>query len=523
MPPSANTSSQVGLGLMLVSNGGDESASSASSSPRDSFDGAQQLGTHGDPHNTLMTRVASSSSYTSVSSSSSITANAAATRWGLGHLEGSANFDQHNHHQDGQTKMTSSQGTKQVPTSNTSINRVAASSTKAPVSSTTTIHSPAARHRDATLPKLSTVTTASGSTSTPLMIFTGSPNPSLAASPRAMSPGPINRSPSPSQHSTLHIGGSSRPTTPSRPTGFPNVTGSVPMDRASSASKSRDSHGRQQSLTSACPPVTYGIPNDSHVGGAFGSTNNGGGAGTGAFSTGNSPTRNWRIYDWGLASSNSRHSKEKETSSGRSSDDDEDPRAGAKGISALHPPPPRSALLSILNLPSTLLAVFLTPITATVSTGPPHHYSPTLSSSLGPSAGPKSATKRYPLLVRLLTLAYLGFSVVFFGLHVHSWATGSDSASALTRAARMRLPRDALVLGGDPAVDVLAVSGSNTFGLGAGVGHWAHKMAGGVGWRRGADQQELGSEKASMSSSLSEEWGLVRRLGSGRSLGKRTS
>lgn len=521
MSSNPNHSSQVGLGLMLVSPGtngeqqqnncSSSGGSSASSTPRQSLDAGHLTGTYTTPTHQQYTANRNSSAIASkvINTANSTTP----TRGGLGQFEsdsiglqgtGGPGTPATTLNQDSRSSVgiNNTSTAARVPGSNSTSGR--------PISSSTTIHTPTARHRDATLPRLSTVTSPSGSTSTPLMIFTGSPNPSLttsaASSPRAMSPGPIARIPSPSQHSTLHIGGSSRPTTPSRPTSFPsNVTGSVPMDRASSASKSRDSHGRQQSLTSACPPV---------------SSNSVGSGGNGVFSASNSPTRTWRIYDWGVTNNSSRYGKEKEPSSGRSSDDDEDPRAGAKGTSALHPPAPRSAMQSILNLPSALLALFLIPITATVN-GPAHHYSPTVNSSVGPSASSKGSAKRYPLLVRLMTLAYLGFSVVFFGLHVHSWATGHDSASALTRAARMRLPRDALVLGGsDPSADEVVIGESKGFALGAGVGHWAHKMAGGVGWRRGTGSQELtGDDDDGMATSSgvssNENWGLVRRLGQG--------
>lgn len=218
------------------------------------------------------------------------------------------------------------------------------------------------------------------------------------------------------------------------------------------------------------------------------------------------------MFDW---QSGARH---KETSSGRSSDDDEDPRAGAKGAASLHPPP--STLTSILNLPANLLALFLMPLYATSPNG--HHYSPTLNGASSASAQ-KAATKRYPLPVRLLTLGYLAFSVVFFGAHVHSWATGHDSAAArnaLSRATRIRLPRDAGV--GDLSAAGLEDQ-SGGFGLPSGVGHWAHRVANGGGWwsragDEGADGTTLGEEVANTAQfEKAGDWGLVRRLGDGES------
>lgn len=328
-----------------------------------------------------------------------------------------------------------------------------------------------------TLPRLATVTTAGG-TSSPLLIFTGSPNPSpsLSTSSRTFQSAP-GRSPSPS-HTAYNLP-SSRSTTPSRSSSS-HVT-SQPMDRTSSSSKSRELHGRQISLTSACAPVTSSYVASPEVQQSGFSTVVGNGS--------SDPQRGWKVYDWGA--------REK----GRSdSSDDEDPRIGAKG--ALQQP---SALASFLNLPSALLAFFLTPLSSTVGT----HHSPRLNASTAPTD--KSQQKRYPLFVRLLTVAYLVFSALFFGLHMSSWASGNDPSGA-SKYLRGRLgPR-----GADGALLSEGFEDGSAF-MAGGVGQWAQKVADGVRWSRGGGGNVDGEGSAdalALTSASTNEWGLVRRLGS---------
>lgn len=326
------------------------------------------------------------------------------------------------------------------------------------------------------IPRLSSTVTnsTSGTTASPLLIFTGSPNPSPSlsstTSPRAFSPSP-NRSPSPS-HTAYNLP-SSRSSTPSRIT-------SQPMDRTGSSSKSRDIHGRQKSLTSACPPVTSSY-----------SAEGGGGFAAGAYPP-TSPQRGWKVYDWGMGRDKHGYSS-----------DDEDPRSGAKGTAAGQQ---QSALGSLLALPSALLGFFLAPLSSPSSSSTSSHSSPSLNGSASPKGGASSAngsssnsSKRQPLPVRLLLLAYLIFSALFFGLHLSSWAAGNEPNGA------------------GAASKYLLVARGAEGGVGGVAAQWAQKVAEGVRWKGssvgemevdegGLDVRALGDERV-------EEWGLVRRLG----------
>ena len=270
----------------------------------------------------------------------------------------------------------------------------------------------------------STVTVSSGGTATPLPIYTGSPVPSSFPPSPVPSPGPGRTfSPSPS-HQAITFG----PTASSsahgpgsvpvaRSPSYTSVVGSHDMQRSRSGGS--DIHSRQQSLTSACAPVTSSVLNTPKTDvGAFSPQVGGGGGG----SARNSFT-SWRSYDWGAAASEKAYSS------------DEDVREGSKRKPAAEPETP---LAKVLALPSTLLAFFLRPLQNAPALQRGTLSSPPINGSSKVGAG--TAAKRYPLPIRLLTIAYLLFSLLHFTLYVsHSVGTPSPSSTPSDAASSSRL------------------------------------------------------------------------------------
>lgn len=254
----------------------------------------------------------------------------------------------------------------------------------------------------------STVTGPSGTTASPLPIYTGSPSPGNA------SPSPTpGRAHSPS-HQAYNLGsvasGSGATSTPmSRPPSYASVMGSAQdMERSRSTGSE---HSRHQSLTSACAPVTSSVLNTpkSDVG-AF-SPQLGGGGGTG------SARNSWRTYDWGAAASEKGYSS------------DEDVREGAK---RRRDEQPEKLVGRALGLPTTILAWFLRPLQAPT---PPTsgRLSPQLNASSKNAANGASTAKRYPLVVRLVLIAYLVFSFLYLSVSLsqaYLFPTSPSSSSA---------------------------------------------------------------------------------------------
>ncbi|GJN90348.1 hypothetical protein Rhopal_003358-T1 [Rhodotorula paludigena] len=254
----------------------------------------------------------------------------------------------------------------------------------------------------------STVTGPSGTTASPLPIYTGSPSPGNA------SPSPTpGRAHSPS-HQAYNLGpvasGSGATSMPmSRPPSYASVMGSAQdMERSRSTGSE---HSRHQSLTSACAPVTSSVLNTpkSDVG-AF-SPQLGGGGGTG------SARNSWRTYDWGAAASEKGYSS------------DEDVREGAK---RRRDEQPEGLVGRAFGLPTTILAWFLRPLQAPT---PPTsgRLSPQLNASSKNAANGASTAKRYPLVVRLVLIAYLVFSFLYLTVSLsqaYLFPTSSSSSSA---------------------------------------------------------------------------------------------
>ncbi|GAA5952631.1 hypothetical protein JCM3765_002227 [Sporobolomyces pararoseus] len=328
------------------------------------------------------------------------------------------------------------------------------------------------------LPQLSTVTTQSGSTSSPLPIFTGSPTLSFSSTSPLPSPVPLPRPYSPHQAYNLSSTTSVPPPAPSsasatinsfpmsRPPSYNTIMSSQPMDR--SRSNGSDIHSRQQSLTSACPPATSSINN------GYATPN----SDITAFSpvSSNGAARSWRTYDWGLPA-------EKGSL-------DEDVREGAKsrgeevGIGS-----------KILAIPNAILAIFLAPLTGTnPASSARQPYSPNLNGTSSPSKPTTSgspATKRYPLVVRLFTIAYLVFSFLFFTVNLSSRLLSPQSSDAL----RAKLESH----GGQEGWELMRHYAD---GLGAKAGidlSWAHYRSSNAE----GDVSELNGE----------DWGTIRRIG----------
>ncbi|KAK4702338.1 hypothetical protein P7C70_g3886, partial [Phenoliferia sp. Uapishka_3] len=325
--------------------------------------------------------------------------------------------------------------------------------------------------RTPNLPPPSTRLSTTGGSPNPLLVYTGTNSTTLpprAPSPSNISPpGGLSQRTYPQSQSTISpnpffpsSNSTSRSST-STPPNRMNLATSYAMDRSgSSGSKSRSGevHGRQQSLTSACPPVTSSVPspNPSITAGFLSSVTNGAGGG-GAASNGGSPVqRSWKVYDWG-GSKEKEKEKESASSSPTSSSRDSIDRKGHRlsGASSLLFSPS-----TILSLPTTLLSYILAPLNSTT----PYHHSPLLSSSSsallptpkqslstsnnGGVSGP-IPTKRYPFPVRLVTMSYLIFATLFLSINVGTWAieggfagssiAGSNGLDSSSRIA----PRDA--------------------------------------------------------------------------------
>ncbi|SGZ01293.1 BQ5605_C033g11136 [Microbotryum silenes-dioicae] len=395
-------------------------------------------------------------------------------------------------------------------------NSAASSGSNSPPGTSASAMSSLLTRRGDTLPRLSTVTTSSGSTSSPLMIFTGSPNPQTT--PRSFSPSCSSRTsvsptPSPTAHSAYVV-----PVTARTPTASASASGtsgpmarvgsavaSAAMDRNASGSKSRtsDVHSRHQSLTSACAPVTssYTSTTPDLGSGLLATLSPANGALSSASAYPASPTtsqRGWKVYDWGSGSS-----KEKDVFSSPTRTNDENPRKGAKGAPG-HP----SRTEQLVALPSTLLGLFLAPLY-----GSPRdhaHYSPTLNASTMPTA----KAKRQPLLLRTLLLAYLVFSTVFFGLHLASVITGRPSQPPKRLGPRGDEVRGLQVPLGSRE---LPLAGAGKFVLGKVGAEWAQKVAEGVRWGKMAIVPAPNVPLDAMAdiSPESSPFYTVRRVGSG--------
>ncbi|GAA5920276.1 hypothetical protein JCM1841_003016 [Sporobolomyces salmonicolor] len=337
------------------------------------------------------------------------------------------------------------------------------------------------------LPQLSTVTTTSGSTSAPLQIFTGSPLPPQFSSSPVPSPLPLPRPYSPS-HQAYNLGpatstttnGSANSSLPmSRPPSYMTSMSAHPMDR--SRSNGSDIHSRQQSLTSACPPATSSVGINAGL-----STPK---SDVGALSPSLGGPRSWRTYNWGVAPE-------------KGMDHGEDVREGAKSRGEL------GWGSKVLALPSALLSIFLAPINSGSSYPARHPYSPTLNGTSSPSkpmtSGPLPS-KRYPLPIRLLTIAYLIFSFLFLSLSLSQSllpASSSDASASRLAALRAKLgPR------GGTGQEGWQLVRNYADGLGAKAGI-------DLGWGRykGPEGEvELVTPVGEPEEEL--EWGPVRRIG----------
>ncbi|GAA5894698.1 hypothetical protein JCM5296_002258 [Sporobolomyces johnsonii] len=335
-------------------------------------------------------------------------------------------------------------------------------------------------------PQLSTVTTTSGSTSAPLQIFTGSPLPPQFSTSPVPSPLPLPRPYSPS-HQAYNLGpatstapnGSASSTIPmSRPPSYITCVSAQQMDR--SRSNGSDIHSRQQSLTSACPPATSSVGISAGL-----STPK---SDVGAFSPSLGGQRSWRTYNWGVAPEKGDHG--------------EDVREGAKSRGE---PGLGSKLLA---LPSALLSIFLTPINSGSSYSVRHPYSPTLNGTSSPSKPTTSGplpSKRYPLPIRLLTIAYLIFSFLFLSLSLSQSLLSASSADA--SASRLAALRAKLGPRGGTGQEGWQLVRNYADGLGAKAGI-------DLGWSRyKGPEGEVGLVTPVGEAEEELEWGPVRRIG----------
>ncbi|GAA6061141.1 hypothetical protein JCM10212_001741 [Sporobolomyces blumeae] len=335
------------------------------------------------------------------------------------------------------------------------------------------------RSPSARLPQLSTVTTTSGATPSPLQIFTGSPSPSFASTSPIPSPVPLPRPYSPS-HQQYNVNSappsastSSHPM--SRPPSYNTIMSSSSQQMDRSRSNASDMHARRQSLTSACPPVTaslsgYATPKSDVT--AF----------SPASSTG---PRGWRTYDWGVP-------REK------LGDGQEDVREGAKHKGATA----ETGMVSkILAVPSALLASFLAPLNSTTRSP----YSPNLNGASSPSKPTSggSPSKRYPLLVRLLTISYLVFSFLFLTVTLTSKLLSPASSDSVRAKLESR--------GGQEGWQLMR-SYADGLGQKAGIDlSWAHyKGADGIVGQSG-QVEAVGSMDSE--AEQGDDWGVIRRIG----------
>ncbi|KAM0746859.1 hypothetical protein T439DRAFT_329545 [Meredithblackwellia eburnea MCA 4105] len=330
------------------------------------------------------------------------------------------------------------------------------------------------------------------------------------------------------------------------------------MDRSLSASASSTSnsrrassefllHGRQQSLTSACPPVTANlVPNSPNLSPNLGPAN--------AFASSPVPVqRSWKVYDWSASgSSNSasttppspslpQHQLASSTSSTASSSSSASHAHAhaSKKLQQRHAYPSLAIPLTpnaILQLPTTLLS-FIFPTLLQPSASSPtsssnhnshhHHILSTASpiskeSSINSGTINSQAQKRWPFPIRLLTISYLIFSVLFFGIRLASWgkdgAFGTANNKLLDRPPSLgdstKLgPRDAQP---NPNPDN-SPNNNNNNNKG-----WAQRVAGGVKWgkalgayggRFAGAAGNAGAVSADPELADAAKWETVRRTG----------
>ncbi|KAL8278811.1 hypothetical protein RQP46_008880 [Phenoliferia psychrophenolica] len=307
--------------------------------------------------------------------------------------------------------------------------------------------------------------------------------PSSLSTPLFSTPAlyPTSRTPSPNG-----LAGSSSPRAPA-------YLSSFAMDRSSSSgSMSRDIHGRQQSLTSACPPVTAS---------PAGST-----AGFFPPSVLGSPAqRGWKAYDWGSSKErDTLNSSASSSSSATSSSDGGPDRKGHRPSATPLPLPSPSALLS---LPTTLLSYILAPLAS--SSSPPYHHAPALTGSTTPTQKTTGPAKRYPFPIRLLTISYLIFSVLFFALKLGHWTGGLGPGQLMTTAGdgkgRIAPRGDAQVARLDSHRGLGGLERSKVEG-------WAQKVAGGVRWGKALGYGGQGGDEE-QTDPVEGQWTTVKRIG----------
>ncbi|BGP41530.1 hypothetical protein JCM10450v2_005579 [Rhodotorula kratochvilovae] len=329
----------------------------------------------------------------------------------------------------------------------------------------------------------STVTGPSGATASPLPIYTGSPNPSAFASSM---PSPVPGRPYSPSHQAYNLGpvaSSSNGATSipmSRPPSYTSIMSSADMQRTRSGGS--DVHSRQQSLTSACAPVTSSVLNTpksdvSVFSPQLGTARNGGAS--------------WRTYDWGVAASEKAYSS------------DEDVREGGKRRSN----EPDGAFGKVLALPASLLAFFLRPLqNAPAPARNPH--SPPMNGSAKGVPGAATA-KRYPLPIRLLTIAYLLFSFLYLSLSLSqaylSPSSGTDAASS-SRLAALRAKLGARGGSGQEGWQLVREYADGLSAkAGLELGWMTHKSAG-----EGSVAEPVAEGEEALDE---DEWGPVRRVG----------
>ncbi|GAA5866376.1 hypothetical protein JCM8547_000758 [Rhodosporidiobolus lusitaniae] len=359
--------------------------------------------------------------------------------------------------------------------------------------------------------KPSTVTTAQGGTASPLPIFTGSPQPTQYASPLP-SPVPTPRSFSPApSHQAYNLGGpssSSSSSAPSaaaaltslssapmtRPPSYNSIMSSTPMDRT--RSNGSDIHSRQQSLTSACPPVTaggLGTPKSDVT--AFGSPAMGGNRGG-----------NWRAYDWGVGGGGGGSAAASE----KGYDSGEDVREGGKRRAGSLGGANDDGLVGrVLAAPRTALSLFLQGGSSSTSQQGAYGrlpHSPPLNGSAKPPPGgaPNGGGKRYPFPIRLLTFAYLIFSFLYLSLSLSQCLLGSsDTAKDPESSSRLAALRARLGARGGAGQEGWQMMREYADGLGG----W-------VGYKSGGETAEAVGKPVEEESEQEEvQWGPVRRVG----------
>ncbi|BGP25913.1 glycosyltransferase family 49 protein [Rhodotorula toruloides] len=323
---------------------------------------------------------------------------------------------------------------------------------------------------------MATVTSPTGTTSSPLTIFTGSPV--LPNSPVAS---PVPYSPA---HQSYNLGNPVA-TTSQQPTSIPMsrppsyntaMGGSHSHEMQRTRSNGSDIHSRQQSLTSACAPVTSSVFNTPK-------------SDVGAFSpqVGAGPrSATWRPYDWGGGASEKGYSS------------DEDVREGGKRRAHEE----EGLVAKTLGLPGAVLSIVLRPLSG--GAPPRHPHSPPMNgSTTKPSV---AAQQRSPLLIRLVLFTYLVFSTIYLSLSLAQSLVSPSSASSPSSSSFASL--------------------SAKLGARAGAGQegWqlVREYADGLGAKAGLDlgwsRVKSGNEggvivPVEASAEPVEDWGIVRRIG----------